>query len=343
MSNLWNLAPAIYLVDAVTRVESLGHDVSDFLHSIDLTREALAEPGKYVTDQQYYAIIAHCVEDLGVPEVGFIQPESIRLLDTGMAGIATFTSDTFGKLLEVCVRYQNLLATPIKMELERTGSLLKIVLGDLQHKAEFPVDWHRVWAVETCMSSIFVTMAAEGLTGYIKHIKFSYPEPKHIQIYKEAFDCPIYFDQPRYECALSRIASSLPLKTANPLAHAFALRQCENSVSKLASKLDLVSQIEGIIIASGQQLPTLAVIAERLNMSERTLQRRIASLGTSFRVITNHVRHSMATQLLLETDLSIKEITYMLGYTETANFSLAFKSISGISPQHFRQSNQASA
>ena len=68
----------------------------------------------------------------------------------------------------------------------------------------------------------------------------------------------------------------------------------------------------------------LAFVARRLHLSARTLQRKIAASGTSFSALRDETRFELAGSMLAQNDLSIGEIAYRLGYSETAAFTHAF-------------------
>lgn len=82
----------------------------------------------------------------------------------------------------------------------------------------------------------------------------------------------------------------------------------------------------------------LAVAAESVHMSERSLQRRLAASGLSFARVVEDVRFDTACRLLGERGRKIIEIATELGYTDSANFTRAFRRWSGVSPQAFRES-----
>lgn len=334
--DLWQLAPAIYLLDAVTRVEQLGYDLSQYLRSLGLTRESLEQSGKYVTSDQYYGIIAYCVSELGVPEVGFIQKRNVALLASGVAGLASSTSATVGESIKIVLQYQDLLALPVLLHLDQQGSIAKLTLGKLQHQARSAQQWHRVWAVETLASSVYALFHSLGLREQVITMRFSYAIPEHSAIYHNTFVCPLEFDAQVDEIVFNTEVLDVPQPSADPLVCALATRQCEASVRKLASATSLLDQIEGIILSSSHKAPSVGTVAERLFLSERSLQRRLGELRTSYREIANRIRHRLALDMLNDTDLPIKEIAYLLGYTESPNFSQAFKSIEGISPGNFR-------
>ncbi len=336
MKDLWQRAPASYLLDPVTQVERAGFSIGPLLRKIGLTREGLAAPGKFVSYEQHYVLIRYCVIDLGMPEVGFVQEESLHLLNADAVGRAAAASATVGDSLGTYVRFQNLVATPVAMTLERFRGFARLRLGRLQHEAEYPEAWHRVWGVETLLSSTYLALRVAHLQHRIQQISLSYPPPVHAEVYAQTFDCPVRFGQPHDEITFDPEVLDTPQRSADPSVYAVAIRQCQHSVEKLLRRADLVDHIEGILLTSGREMPSIEVLAERLMMSTRTLQRRLRLLGTSYRDVKNKLRHRLALELLEETEMSVQQIAWSLGYTEPANFTSAFKALAGVSPQTHR-------
>ena len=83
--------------------------------------------------------------------------------------------------------------------------------------------------------------------------------------------------------------------------------------------------------------PSLADVADRLHLSERTLRRRLRELDTSYRQVLDDVRFARAAEKLCQCDTTNDALAELLGYTDTANFRRAFKRWAGRSPQAFRQ------
>jgi AraC-type transcriptional regulator/helix-turn-helix protein len=82
----------------------------------------------------------------------------------------------------------------------------------------------------------------------------------------------------------------------------------------------------------------LSIAAEATLMSERSLQRRLAECGLSFTRIVEDVRFDSARRLLRDPGVKIVEVSAELGYTDSANFTRAFRRWSGVSPQAYRRS-----
>lgn len=85
------------------------------------------------------------------------------------------------------------------------------------------------------------------------------------------------------------------------------------------------------------------IIASELNMSLRTLQRKLSDEKTSFSKIYKSIRQEMANEYIQDSQMSMTEISYLLGFSEQANFTRAFKDWYGTSPTAARQNIQNSS
>ena len=92
----------------------------------------------------------------------------------------------------------------------------------------------------------------------------------------------------------------------------------------VAANIDLPTQLRWLLRGYlGEEL-NLRNLAELLYVSERSLQRRLTESGTSFRQLQEETRFHLARQLLHETQISVTEIGFELGYSNPANFTRAF-------------------
>ncbi|MTI43043.1 AraC-like DNA-binding protein [Roseibium hamelinense] len=82
---------------------------------------------------------------------------------------------------------------------------------------------------------------------------------------------------------------------------------------------------------------SLANVAESLQVSQRDVQRALEKEGTSFRKLSEDVRKSAAAHFLTTTTLPLKEVAFLVGFSEPSTFSRAVKGWFGVSPRAFRQ------
>jgi AraC-like DNA-binding protein len=82
---------------------------------------------------------------------------------------------------------------------------------------------------------------------------------------------------------------------------------------------------------------SIEVVAQRLAMSPRTLQRRLAEERTSFDVLREEMRRQVGETYLADPTLSIGELAFLLGFSEPGAFHRAFKRWHKTTPQAFRK------
>jgi AraC-like DNA-binding protein len=114
-------------------------------------------------------------------------------------------------------------------------------------------------------------------------------------------------------CQAPDCASSL-LK-ADPILQSIVEAQVVALLSKLPkaeATTDTVRRVLAEELPNGQ--PRLEQLAPRLRMSARTLHRRLEQEGTNFRRVLTEVRHELAVRHLVERQLAIGEIAFLLAY-----------------------------
>ena len=72
-------------------------------------------------------------------------------------------------------------------------------------------------------------------------------------------------------------------------------------------------------------------------MSPRSLQLQLAQEGTSYKILLNRARQNLARSYLQQARYSIKEIAFLLGFSDAATFTRAFRRWTGESPRRFAQ------
>jgi AraC-like DNA-binding protein len=129
-----------------------------------------------------------------------------------------------------------------------------------------------------------------------------------------------------------------PLPAANiPVAEMYR-RQCEKLLRNMDAADGLAGELRRMILGARGRFPGMTEASHRLNMSERTLRRRLADEGVSYRSIVDDVRGYLAREYLRDTPLAVADVASLLGFDDVANFRRAFRKWYGTSPGAFRAS-----
>ena len=96
----------------------------------------------------------------------------------------------------------------------------------------------------------------------------------------------------------------------------------------------LEEQVKVIIVKNlSSGIVTGEMVADKMAMSLRTLQRELKELGTSFKQLLEECRQSLAEKYVTGGTMNMTEITFMLGFSELSSFSRAYKRWTGHSPR----------
>jgi AraC-like DNA-binding protein len=168
-------------------------------------------------------------------------------------------------------------------------------------------------------------------------LQLKYPEPSDIAHYQSFFDTKVVFGAERNQLFLPEHILDTPVKTANVSDHVVFHQQCEEMLRSLTTGEKITTEVRRLLLQSAGDFLGISQIAKHLNMSERTLRRKLKTESVSFRTLFEEVRDLLATEYLTKTDLTVAHIAHLLSYSETVNFRRAFVRWNGITPSEYRQ------
>lgn len=99
--------------------------------------------------------------------------------------------------------------------------------------------------------------------------------------------------------------------------------------------LNAVREIVLDLLPAG--LPKVEEVAARLDLSSRTLQRRLGERNLRFQKILDEVRGELAVQLIRDYTLSLNEVAQYLGFNDQSAFQHAFRRWQGVTPGRYRR------
>ena len=172
----------------------------------------------------------------------------------------------------------------------------------------------------------------------ISQLEFNYPKPIYAQDYRA-----VYYGAPMlFNCACARMSFSRSL-LQKPVRQDLAsleilLQDLFFELYLLDFKTDTwAAKVTNEIIHKLDALPTLPALAKIIKVKPYTLQRRLADEGTSYLTIKNQLKRDSAIELLINTQLTIEEISARLGFSETSPFTRTFKQWTGVPPSAYRK------
>jgi AraC-like DNA-binding protein len=155
--------------------------------------------------------------------------------------------------------------------------------------------------------------------------------------YRELFG-QVQFNQPENALVFDQTTAQLPLISANPLMYQNMLQLCQQKLRQLEGETGYASKVLRILHSKQAYYnPKLEEVAAMLNISARTLQRKLKDENQTYQLLLEHYQIEMASQLLSRPGMQIQEVAFLLGFTSLQSFSRAFKRKAGISPTKVRE------
>ena len=287
----------------------------------------------------YYQFLAEVLELIDIPAFGVRVGQKFSFFDYGVLGYACITSPNLRHLLQTFFRFQEIVGSNTtfqeSLRIEGEEAAIQISSSSKQQAfARFDIE---------CALGQWITAASaffQGALPMYTRVNLSFGEPVYATHIAALLGCPVFFEQEANEMVFPAELLEKPIVMANELTAQLCEQQCDVLLQRLTQQDGIVDQVRKLIINLPGQAPTPEEIAGLLNISYRSMRRRLSENGTSFKEIHNEVRMGIASEYMEKTDLTTQEIAYSLGYSEASNFHRAFKAWHGVTPGQFRDTRR---
>ncbi len=241
------------------------------------------------------------------------------------------SSQTLDDALKAGMRYQRLVGEGGEIHVQELAEGLQIQYRPL-HPGQ-PATRTRVMALMACWVQMFDPLLDDF---YLISAQFAHGQPDDLDPYRKIFACDLQFDCAEYAIVLPHQLRNACLIQANQPLQALLRQHAE----ALLARLPGTGISTRVVALLGEQLahgePHRGELARALNLSERTLQRRLADEGCSYQQLLNDTRRQLAERHLSSGKLPAAEIALLLGYSEPSVFFRAFRQWTGLSPGGYR-------
>jgi AraC-like DNA-binding protein len=170
-----------------------------------------------------------------------------------------------------------------------------------------------------------------------RYINFAFDEPPDWELVCASLPCPVHFGTGENCLAYPAAFDDTTLPHANPVIFRNYIAIAEKLSQSLTDNIGLAERVSRCLWAYTPPLKR-AEVAKQLAMSERNLTRHLSKEGTSYAALLAGVQEERAKNFLRNAQLSVADVGYRLGYSESAAFTRAFKGWTGMSPLRWRNS-----
>jgi AraC-like DNA-binding protein len=327
---------APYKIEAL--VETLaeqGIPPQESLKGSGMDEEHIYDTSALTSVRQYLAVCRNAVELSKDPATPFRVGLKMHLSAYGMYGYALMCSLTLRDFFNLGVKYHRLATPTLTIEWREDPDAAVWVFPDAFISS--PSRELREFLIEQQFAQHVTHLKdVAGRDCLPQKACFIYPAPAHSAIYEELLGCPCFFEQEQYELYYDHAILDQKPQLAHRLTSTLLQETCDRLIGQAKTSTGVAGEVYQILMRTPGNFPSMEVVADALNMTPRTLRRRLEAEGTSFGAIDDDVRCSLSTEYLRTTKMSTEDIAVLVGFSDTANFRRAFKRWTGKAPGEMR-------
>jgi AraC-like DNA-binding protein len=299
-------------------------------------RLSALDPDERIPIAVVHQWLTAAVEMTGNPDIGLQAAREVVIGDYGAVEYAARSAATWGDVCAVVGRYMRLINDALNFSLH-SGADRSFI--QLKSNVELPRA-----AADFQSGAFFVSASHFWPPGAKPDFEawFTHSRPNDLTEYERTFPGGVLrFDAAFNGFVFDHNYLSVPVTSADPSLHALIRQHADAMLAELPSVQSITDQVRKLItkeLAGGN--PTVTNIARQMPMGERTLARRLADEGTTFKELLDDLRHRLALGYVSGSLLPLSEIAFLLGFSQTAAFHRAFKRWTGETPLEYRKAHR---
>lgn len=252
----------------------------------------------------------------------------------GLPGLAMLTCETLGEAVDYGIAHQG-----------DNGALLEHSASTLAE--EFIIEV-KPKIFDSAIESFLVEEAFSSAVAVVRHLvgpsftplrlELAYPRPAYAPAYRKLFQCPVHYGTGRNRLITEARWLTMRLPGYDEIICGPLRAQLDTVLGRSAYRNELIESLRSHLRTRLDELGSLDEMAKQLNMSERTLRRKLTEQGYTYRGLVDEIRYERARDLLRHSAQSIAGVAQALGFSDAHTFRRAFKRWSGQLPGQFRSS-----
>jgi AraC-like DNA-binding protein len=328
--------PSIAATSTLAMVRTAGArgiPTADLLEAAGLTLEFLEDPDARIPGPTVLTLWNALRERSADPALQLAAPIALPFGAYRIIDYLVSASATVGEGMRRFVRFFGLIADDVTLgiELDDGDHCLSLAMADGRPVPPVYVDY--IFAAVVSRIRLRMRSALQ-----VRRVELRQPEPPASAPYGAVFRAPVCFGAATDRLCFSASEWASPAENAD----AALVRLLEDHARILAQRLPVAAsgfraEVQKTIAAAPPEGGSAEYVARALNVSVRTLQRKLVASGATFREVSETVRGELAQGYLADRRVSIAEVAFLLGFSDQSSFNRAFRRWTGESPGRWRR------
>ena len=313
------------VIDAVT---GRGITPEAALDRTGLTLAEVRDPHTLTSIGQYLIACENIVKGGAGFDDAFAIGSRLHLSAYGMYGYALMCSPTMRDFFDFAVRYQPLATPTVRLEWRAEGDFA------IWHFREIYRDVMsndvRTFLVRQQMKMTYTHIRdTAGADNLPVRALFALDEDAHSAADARALSCACLYGQAANELHYPIGILDQTPELGNRLTRTMLEETCERLIGQSRISSGLSGEVYQMLLNAPSHFPSMTAIAEQLGLQERTLRRRLAAEDSSYGAIVDDVRRKLALEYLQTTRMSVDDIAWKVGFSDSANLRRAIRRWTG--------------
>jgi AraC-like DNA-binding protein len=318
---------------AADRLRDAELEFEAVLYEAGLRLADVADADARIPFRKHAALLEIAARELGDPLFGLHLGARIHPKRAGLLGTVLLGASTVEDALLSLVRYLRVLDEGVALEVEikrkhtiLTASIVDHRVGVRRQAVEFAVSL----LVSLCRS------LTDTLVEPVR-VEFAHPAAGRIGEINRTFGAPVRFEAPRNAIVLNTDDLDLPVRRTNTRLFDRLERDRRAVLGRAPRARDLPYQVRELIARFLSTSDSrVEAVAGALDISARTLERRLKDHGLVYKRMIDDIRRGLALRYLGDERLVLPQVAFLLGYSEMASFIHAFQRWTGTTPARYR-------
>jgi AraC-like DNA-binding protein len=318
-----------------------GADRAALMARAGLRPTDLEDPDGRLAFDTYVALMRAAQDLCGDPALALHFGEAVDLSELSIVGLIMNASATMGDAFAQMQRFGRL---TLETEGLSDGPRFELTVRDGQ-----------LWMVDTRTDPDAFPELTEGAFArlvcgprrflpepHVLEVQVTHPAPAWSAEYDRIFQCPVTFSSRWNALRLDPRISTWPVALQPRYVFGVLTRLADGLLQELEDQRTVRGRVEGVL------LPLLHTgevgadaVARALGFSRQTLFRKLKAEDATYEQVLDALRHRMALRYLTGARVSVNETAYLVGFSEPAAFSRAFKRWTGKSPREVQAARAA--
>jgi AraC-like DNA-binding protein len=323
---------------------SRGADRQMLIERSHIRLDDLEDQDNRIPLANYMALLKAGIEFCHEPALSLLFGEAVKLQDISLVGLIGVAFDNVESVRRQVNRY-----APLTLDADDGGTADAIEIvrenGDVWMK--FTSDIYKAnpllaesgFARNVCGArALAASIPNLANVSFPKAIRFTHAEPSYRAEYDRIFGVPLFFDSHMNALLIDEAILNLKLPRTNPYLSEVMSARAEELLKSLEMSKTMRGRVENLLVPilhTGEA--TVEMIASKLGLSRQTLFRKLKAEDVTFEQVLDQLRHQLALYYLNGRKVSVNQTAYLVGFSEPASFSRAFKRWTGHSPRTIRK------